>query len=132
MPHSVLITEDDADTREALIELARQVGLDAVGVASGVEALAVLQRGLRPCLILLDLVMSDLDGFAFRRAQLADPTIADIPIVVVSGGGLEVERGARQLGLNRFLRKPLVLEELARLFTDHCHATGAEWMRREA
>jgi len=118
--HTVLVVEDDADTREAFIALAEMVGLGAVGAPNGAEALDRLQHGLRPCLIVLDIAMPHMDGFAFRRAQLADEELACIPVAVMSGGGWAMERDARNLGLSKFLRKPVEPEELLRLFTSHC------------
>jgi len=118
--HAVLFIEDHADGREAYAALASTVGLDMVAVGDGREALRRLRDGLRPCLILLDLRMPEMDGFAFRREQLADPALARIPVAVVSGGGYTVEAEARKLGLHTFLRKPVDPADVMHLFTDHC------------
>ena len=120
--HAVLVVEDDYETRDAFMELARLHDLDAVGAENGREALAHLHRGLRPCLIVLDLAMPEMDGFEFRRAQLADPAMARIPVAVMSGGGWAVEADARKLGLAHFLRKPVEVDQLLRAFEDHCDA----------
>jgi CheY-like chemotaxis protein len=118
--HGVLVVEDDFGTREAFVELARLRDLDAVGASNGRDALARLGAGFRPCLIVLDLAMPEMDGFEFRAAQLADPAIADIPVAVMTGGGWAVEADARKIGLVRFLRKPVDIDELLRLFETHC------------
>jgi CheY-like chemotaxis protein len=118
--HTLLIVEDDCDTREAFIALACSVGLDAIEADDGREALALLRGGLRPCLIVLDMAMPVMDGFAFRRQQLADPALADLPVVVMSGGGWAVQVDARKLGLSVFLRKPVDPDQLLRAFDDHC------------
>ena len=118
--HAVLVVEDDHDTREAFIMLAESVGLDVVGVENGRAALRVLRDGLRPCLIVLDIAMPEMDGFEFRREQMADPALADLPVAVMSGGGWATEADARRMGLAVFLRKPVDPEELVRAFTDHC------------
>jgi CheY-like chemotaxis protein len=68
----------------------------------------------------LDLAMPEMNGFEFRRAQLADPTLADVPVAVMSGGGWATEADARKLGLTTFLRKPVDPDELLRVFTSHC------------
>lgn len=114
----MLVVEDDYGTREALVGLAEVVGLRVIDVLNGREALTRLRAGLRPCLILLDMAMPDMDGFEFRRRQLADPILAAIPVAVVSGGGSAVEADARKLGLTLFLRKPIDPERLMRLFAD--------------
>ena len=121
--HAVLLVEDDYDTREAFIALAHSVDLDAIGVENGRVALQVLRNGLRPCLIVLDMAMPDMDGFQFRREQLADPALADLAVAVMSGGGWATQADARKLGLTVFLRKPVDPEELLRVFTDHCGAS---------
>ncbi len=110
--HGVLLVEDDYDTRDAFIAILESLGLAAVGAANGREALEQLWGGLRPCLIILDMAMPEMDGYAFRRAQLADPTLSDIPVAVMSGAGWAVERDARALGLTTFLRKPIDPEQL--------------------
>jgi len=118
--HAVLVVEDDHDTREAFLELARAVDLEAIGAENGRTALRLLRDGLRPCLIVLDMAMPDMNGLEFRREQLADPALADLSVAVMSGGGWAVEADARKLGLMVFLRKPVEPEELLRAFTDHC------------
>jgi len=110
--HAVLLVEDDYDTREAFTVMLEGLGVGVVGAANGREALESLWGGLRPCLIVLDMAMPEMDGYAFRRAQLADSTLTDIPVAVMSGAGWAVERDARALGLTTFLRKPIEPDEL--------------------
>jgi len=110
--HGVLLVEDDYDTREAFVTILETLGLTVVGAANGREALERLWGGLRPCLIILDIAMPEMDGYAFRRAQLADPTLTGIPVAVMSGAGWAVERDARALGLTTFLRKPIDPDQL--------------------
>jgi len=118
--HTVLLVEDDYDTRDAFMEIARMLDHEPFGVANGKEALAALHGGLRPCIIVLDIAMPEMDGFEFRRAQLADPAIADIPVAVMSGGGWATEADARRLGITVFLRKPVVPDNLIEVFAGHC------------
>jgi CheY-like chemotaxis protein len=120
--HTVLLVEDDYDTRDVFAAIARSVGLEAVTTENGRAALELLRGGLRPCVIVLDIAMPEMDGYAFRRAQLTDPAIADIPVVVMTGGGWATETDARKLGLTVFLQKPVDPDALLRVFTDHCGA----------
>ena len=124
--HAVLVVEDDHDARESFILLAESVGLDAVGAENGRVALGLLRNGLRPCLIVLDIAMPEIDGFEFRRQQMADPALAHLAIAVMSGGGWATEADARKLGLTLFFRKPIEPEELLRAFVDHCGAPTAD------
>jgi CheY-like chemotaxis protein len=120
--HTVLLIDDNDDLREAFVLLTATMNLDAVALSSGHAGLESLRDGLRPCLILLDLSMPDMDGFAFRREQLKDPQLARIPTAVVSGVSSLMQTDARTLGLTTFLRKPVDVNELMQLFVDHCGA----------
>src|SRR5688572_32152658 len=108
---NVLIVEDDHDIREMLQELLASEGFHAVSAEDGLEGLHVL-RTVRhrapeiPCLILLDLKMPRLGGGEFRRAQLGDPTVAGVPVAVMSGAP-DVEQRARALGAVATLPKPI-------------------------
>jgi two-component system response regulator MprA len=102
--------DDDSDSR-ALLELVLSAEGYAVLLASnGVEALA-LARTHQPLVILLDLAMPVMDGFSFRAAQLLDPSIADIPVICVSGQH-DVTQLARELRFDACVGKPFALEEI--------------------
>ena len=66
-PPCVLIVEDNADARAAFEALLEQKGFGVVTAGDGEEALEVLRAGLKPRLILLDLMMPRKDGWQFRR-----------------------------------------------------------------
>ncbi len=89
-PHThVLIVEDDRDTREVVKLLLEMEGMCVTEASDGVEALARLHELRRaeptcPCVILLDIMMPRCSGTEFRRRQLADPLLADVPIIVLS------------------------------------------------
>ncbi len=80
----VLIVDDDARIRALMARLLETSGYSAVEAANGKEALASM-REQRPCVILLDLQMPIMDGWEFRRQQLADPDLADVPVICVTG-----------------------------------------------
>jgi len=61
--------------------------------------------------ILLDMLMPEMDGWQFRRAQQADPELASIPVVVVSALKA-VENSAKRFGAVAFLGKPVAPEDL--------------------
>jgi CheY-like chemotaxis protein len=106
---SVLIVEDDAGLRDLLSLLLRTSGYDTMTAANGMEALRRLDAR-HPSLVLLDMWMPIMDGWQFRKAQLADPAIANIPVVCLTGmfNALEVRR---QLQV-RCLPKPFSPEDL--------------------
>jgi CheY-like chemotaxis protein len=81
----ILVVEDDALTRGAIKMLLEWEGYRVHCAADGDEALGLLRRGEKPSLILLDARMPGCDGWGFREEQRADPDLAHIPVVVISG-----------------------------------------------
>jgi len=117
----VLIVEDDADLREMMAQLLSLEGYRAETAPNGRDALRYLERGDRPDVILLDLMMPVMDGWEFRRRQVADPTIATVPVVVLSA--VDPAR-ARDLEGAAFLKKPLDFDHLLALVRRFCVPTG--------
>jgi CheY-like chemotaxis protein len=116
---TVLVIEDDSDTREVLCEILSGDGYRAVPARNGREAFEILGSGLRPCLILLDMLMPGMDGWQFRRAQQADEDLARIPVVVVSGVKA-TRNSALRGGAVAFLPKPIRPETLLETVSQTC------------
>ena len=121
---NVLIVEDDADTRELLTALLATQGFHAVSAEDGLEALHLLRTVRRrapdePCLILLDLMMPRLGGLEFRRAQLGDPTVASVPVAVISGA-IDLEQRAAALGAVATVPKPIDFDRLLGVVRRYC------------
>jgi len=111
----VLVIEDDLDIQQALGQVLADEGYEVELAADGAEGLSKIQDGSdKPSLIILDLWMPGLDGFGFRRAQLASDETADIPVIVVTAAGVAPMEMA-QLGLAYVLRKPVDLDILLRV-----------------
>lgn len=121
---NILIVEDDRDTREMLTALLAMEGFHAVAAEDGLEALHLL-RTVRhrapevPCLVLLDLKMPRLGGHEFRRAQLGDPTVASVPVAVMSGA-TDLEARAQALGAVASLGKPIDCDVLMEVVRRYC------------
>src|SRR3954470_18727045 len=121
---NVLIVEDDPETREMLRELIATAGFYVVAAQDGLEALHLL-RTVRhrapqtPCLVLLDLKMPRLGGNEFRRAQLGDPTVANVPIAVMSGAA-DLEQRGEAMGAVATLAKPLDVDVLMEVVKRYC------------
>ena len=121
---NILIVEDDPDVREMLATLLSMEGFYAVGAEDGLEALHLL-RTVRhrapdtPCLVLLDLKMPRLGGREFRRAQLGDPMVANVPVAVMSGA-VDLERRAQDLGAVASVPKPIDIEALLVVVRKYC------------
>lgn len=84
LPRPLLIVEDDEVIEFALADMVTDCGYRTVAARNGVEALEVLRRE-RPWMILTDLVMPKMDGYALIKALRADHALASIPVLVVTG-----------------------------------------------
>ncbi|SEL78227.1 two-component system, OmpR family, response regulator MprA [Stigmatella aurantiaca] len=113
MEHSsgLLVVDDDHDILLALQDALEMEGYHVAVAHDGREALEQLKGGLRPELILLDLMMPDVSGWAFRAEQSSNAELASIPVVVVSGQGVS-SRDVARLGAAGYLRKPVDLDDL--------------------
>ena len=98
-PGPVLVVEDDAATRRALRELLEGEGLAVVEAGDGRAALALLAGGsAAPGLIVLDLLLPELDGFAFAAEVRRDDRWRDVPIVVLTARDLTADDRRRLTG----------------------------------
>jgi CheY-like chemotaxis protein len=80
----VLIVDDDADVRSILRASVESAGLAAAEAANGREALDLLAQGLQPTLVLLDLMMPEMDGFAFLDTVRSKGATAALPVVILT------------------------------------------------
>jgi CheY-like chemotaxis protein len=112
MQRTVLVVDDDDDVRESVCDALDDAGYAVESAANGLEALQLLRdRGLRPVVILLDMMMPEMDGWAFRQEQDKDPALALIPVIVFTAHGVGGE-AAEDLRAAASLRKPLRLRDL--------------------
>jgi len=103
--HKILVVEDDHLIREAIAEALDEEGFEVLEAANGREALDKLHAE-RASLVLLDLMMPIMDGWSFREAQLHDPEISNIPVVVLSA------LKDQSVPAERHFSKPCDLDEL--------------------
>jgi CheY-like chemotaxis protein len=117
MTEFVMIVEDDTDLRESLGNLLKDEGHTVVSLSNGREALDYLRASpTNPCLILLDLMMPVMDGRDFRREQLNDPALKDIPVVLITAAGAKVSATVNATAiLNKPLASETVLDTVERL-----------------
>jgi signal transduction histidine kinase/DNA-binding response OmpR family regulator len=109
---TVLVVDDDADTRNSVAEILEAHGYRVHVASNGQEALDTLRgEGPRPGLILLDMMMPVMDGSTFRSEQQRDPALSAIPVVVFSAYG-SVARTAANLRAAGYLAKPLTMDSL--------------------
>ena len=106
----VLIVDDDPDIRDAVGECLRYEGYDVHSAADGRDALNRLEFGLKPDVILLDLMMPKLNGFDVLQALQSRPDWKRIPVVVVSAN--RCYQADDLAGAVSILRKPVNVDRL--------------------
>jgi signal transduction histidine kinase len=108
----ILLADDNADMREYLARLLHERGWVVQAVGNGLAALAAA-KAQPPDLILSDVMMPGLDGFALLRALRADSLTATIPVVLLSArAGEEARIEGAQAGADDYLVKPFGAQEL--------------------
>ncbi len=108
----LLIVEDVPNVRELLEVTLRFKGYAVISARNGQEALELLQKE-RPALIITDILMPKLDGFALVQRLRTDPKTRNIPVIFLSATYVtpEDKAFAMSLGAARFLEKPIDTEE---------------------
>ena len=87
----VLVVEDDPPSRELVVRMLEKEGLAVKEASNGKEALELLQSGVVPAMIVLDLMMAEMNGFEFLSHIRPHPEWSKIPVVVVSSLDLSSE-----------------------------------------
>jgi signal transduction histidine kinase len=105
----ILLVEDDRGIRNVLGTILEEHGYVVTAVGNGRQALHRLQTRRAPDLIILDLRMPVMDGWQFRAAQKADPTLAEIPVLALSADG---SAQAEAIDAAAYIRKPLSTDVL--------------------
>ncbi len=107
MAPKILIVDDDLELRELLRYILQRNGYEVLEAESGPEMLAAVPRQ-RPDLVLLDVMMPGVNGFAVCSALRANPVTQHLPIIMVTA---RADDQARRLGLsagaNDFITKPV-------------------------
>jgi CheY-like chemotaxis protein len=116
----ILVVEDDDDLRNSLSQALRDHGFAVTQASNGQQALDLLHAGTKPAVILLDLMMPVLNGWELRDALRDDPTLADIPQLVISAYMDEAERHVLELPPDDCIRKPFHIRVLLEAIQRHC------------
>jgi CheY-like chemotaxis protein len=126
----VLVVDDEEGIRVAVSRQLSFAGFDVVTAAGGAEALSTLRTDSSIRVVLLDMLMPDVDGWAFRREQLLDPRMAAVPAVVMTGAPLP-SLVHDQLKASDYLVKPVGRDHLVSVVANYCApaAGGAEAAR---
>lgn len=109
---SVLIVEDDEDILQLLEYNFQNAGFDVTTASDGLDALAKLRRQ-RPDLVLLDIMLPGADGFEVCKSIKRDPKTAQVPVIMLTARGEEVDRiVGLELGADDYVVKPFSPREL--------------------
>jgi CheY-like chemotaxis protein len=111
-PGRILVVEDDAALRDTLAEVLADDGHEVRVATDGEAALNVLS-GWVPDLIVLDLMMPRMDGYAFREGQRAVKGTAATKVLLLSAAH-EVASAAKELRADAWLVKPFGLDDVLR------------------
>jgi CheY-like chemotaxis protein len=113
---TILVVEDNDDVREMMTVTLELEGHEVHTAANGRQALAQLENGVRPCVILLDLMMPIMNGWELRSALQRDPRFKDIPIIVISAAGGDLVSQTA----GAFIPKPIDVDTLLDVVCDYC------------
>ena len=113
----VLVIDDDETVRDLMYRFLVREGFSVITAANGIEGLK-RAREAHPAAITLDVMMPDLDGWTVLAALKGDPTLADIPVILVTI--LDEKARGFALGATDYMVKPVDRERLASLLRTLC------------
>ena len=108
----ILVVEDSAMARKALVKVLNGEGYETVEAADGFEALGKLGEE-SPDLVLLDLILPKMDGYAVLAAMKKDHTNRGIPVIVLTSRDALLDKlKGKMSGTNEYLTKPIQAKEV--------------------
>ncbi|MFN2452966.1 MAG: response regulator [Pyrinomonadaceae bacterium] len=111
----ILIVDDYEDIRITLKLFLEQHGFRVLDTDTGTKALEIILRE-RPALVVLDMFMPKVDGFATARLIREHAALRQLPIIAISAHDtLDLQSAALAAGCNEFINKPHDLEHLAQV-----------------
>lgn len=111
-PGKVLVVDDDEDSRQLLTHLLERKGYN-VALADGGRAAINALDGTEVDVVLLDVMMPVMDGFAVCQELKKDPSTANLPVILLTArDDMETRAAGMNLGVQEFLAKPVNKEEL--------------------
>jgi len=108
---TVLVVDDDPDILEIVTVVLGLYDVPAVTASDGIEALAAMRGSHDLGLVLLDLMMPRMNGVDVLAAMKRDPTLATMPVIVISGN-YHTEQAVLAMGADEYLLKPIDVDVL--------------------
>lgn len=110
---SILVIEDDDFFSEVYKTSLLNLNMEVIVVADCNAASDAIYLN-KPRLIFLDYNLPDFNGFEFLQSIKSDPTLSDIPVIVVTGeSDPELNKRSQQIGATKFLKKPIKANEIS-------------------
>jgi CheY-like chemotaxis protein len=106
MSFTVLVVEDDLDSRDALTMLLKLEGFNTISAADGIAALALAQTH-NPNLIITDICMPGLNGIELTRRLHLQEKFRDLPIIAITAAAERTQQLALNMGAVACLTKPI-------------------------
>jgi CheY-like chemotaxis protein len=120
-PCRILVVDDDDGVRQTVAELLSYEGYEVNTAKDGAEGLRQLHKGPLPDAIILDLMMPNVDGWAFREAQLAGGARA-VPTIIFSAARASLPPRREGLEGYAFLSKPFDIDRLLEVVSAAVHS----------
>ena len=118
MPEKILVVDDDPDILDAVTMILESQGYELVTARDGIEGLANL-KAEQPDLIILDLRMPEMDGFAVIKVLKMDRETENIPVIVLTGhdmkGYKEKSHPCLAIGLEKLFSDKIEAKHFSRL-----------------
>lgn len=113
MVKRILIVDDEPDTVDLVKLVLETEGYKTLVAYSGQEALDKIKIE-QPDLVLLDIMMPQMDGWAVRKEILSNEEITDIPIVILTAKAQPIDKmiGLHVVGVTDYITKPFGRKEL--------------------
>ena len=112
----VLVVDDEPNIR-LLVSGMLSHDYIVIAASNGEEAIAIARKQ-NPGLILMDIMMPKMDGYAACSVLKADPATKAIPVVMLTGVGHELNKKlAKEVGADGYITKPFSMEELLEVVT---------------
>lgn len=108
----VMVVDDDPSILLLIDIVGERQGFRVKGVSSGLQALEELREGMRPAVILLDIMMERIDGLTFLAHLNEMPDLSGIPVIAMSTQSV-LDRYISRLNVSDTLVKPFTLDEVA-------------------
>lgn len=118
---SILVVEDDADIRTAMVDILESEGYHTESATNGQEALDLLKKIQKPCLVLLDMMMPIMNGREFLDRVTQDSVLAPIPVLIVSA----IADKSDTEGAIGFVKKPVDIDVVLKFVDQYCNGTSA-------